>query len=52
MDAKLNKVTNGYIVEITGERDGEFFEETHVFTRLNPALKFMRDFLTDAAKSN
>jgi len=52
MEVKIKKVINGYTVEVTGECEGEYFEKEYVFTRYSHVQKFVKEFLSDDAKSN
>lgn len=49
MEITIKKVNNGFIVELHCETDGEFVEETHVFSKYNQVVKFLRENIKDPA---
>lgn len=48
MEVSIKKVKNGFVVEASFENDeGEFVEETHVFSKYNQVIKFLRENFKD-----
>jgi hypothetical protein len=45
MDLEVNvkKVQNGYVVQYRADVDGDYVEESYVFTRFHQVVKFLKE---------